>query len=420
MAACLNGPVAAQSPPSPPPPPPPGAASDRSGVVPPSFTLEQLVELARTQSPGFAAARARISVAQAGLTTAAALPNPEIDVQAGRQSASGASMPGASSALGVLQPIDRPALREARRGVAATGLDAVRAQSGAFERDRIAELTLRFHDVLRLQAAARLAEEDLSTAEQIRSRVQVRVGTGEAPRFELIRADAERLNALRLVQAAASRIDVARAELRRLVGAALPADFSVAGSIADPVAPIAPLDTLRSAMLAGHPELLAVRAAVRNAEARLGLERERVKPAFAVRGTLERAPEITDSRLGLVVTVPVFDRREGPIAEASADAERARAELAERELALSQALEVAWQRFQIAQSQVLAYESGLLREAEAALRVAEAAYRFGERGILEVLDAQRTLRTLRNELNTTRFDLRAARVELERLGAGIE
>jgi len=250
--------------------------------------------------------------------------------------------------------------------------------------------------------------------------VQVRVGTGEAPRFELIRADAERLNAQRAVQAAAARIDVARAELRRLVGATLPADFAVVGSIEDAV-PVPPtLESLRTSLRSSHPELAAARAAVRNAEARLALERERSRPTFAVRAGVERVPEVTDARIGLVVQVPIFDRRQGPIAEATADAERSRLELADRELQLGQALEVAWQRYRIALGQVAAYESGLLREAEAALRVAEAAYRFGERGILDYLDAQRTFRTIRNELNATRYDLRAALVELERLRAESE
>jgi cobalt-zinc-cadmium efflux system outer membrane protein len=135
---------------------------------------------------------------------------------------------------------------------------------------------------------------------------------------------------------------------------------------------------------------------------------------------MERTPEVLDARLGLVVQVPVFDRREGPIAEARAEAERVRLLLADTELRLTQTLDAAWQRYRIALGQVSAYESGILREAEAALRVAEAAYRFGERGILDFLDAQRTLRTLRSELNATRYDLRAALVELERLRAESE
>ncbi len=417
-------PAAAQSqspPASVPSPVPPAVTTASPVVVAPTVTLPALIDLALRNNPGLAATRARIDVAQGGLLTARAIPNPEIELQGGRQGGRADGVPsGGTGQLGVLLPIDRPSLREARREVAATGIDAARADARVAERDLVAEVKLRYYDVLRLQAAARLAEEDLSIAEQIRTRVQVRVGTGEAPRFELIRADTERLNAQRALQAAVARIDVARAELRRLVGPQLPAEFSLAGSIGDAVGTPPSLDRVRAEMLERHPELVAARAAVRNAESRIALELQRRKPAFGVRATTERTPDIVDSRIGLVVQVPVFDRREGPIAEATAEAERNRLLLADRELLLTQALESAWQRYQIALGQVSAYESGILREAEAALRVAEAAYRFGERGILDFLDAQRTLRTLRSELNATRYDLRAALVELERLRAESE
>ena len=59
--------------------------------------------------------------------------------------------------------------------------------------------------------------------------------------------------------------------------------------------------------------------------------------------------------------------------------------------------------------------AAFLREAEAALRVAEAAYRFGERGILDWLDAQRTYRAARNELISARYDLATVSVEIDRL-----
>ena len=64
-----------------------------------------------------------------------------------------------------------------------------------------------------------------------------------------------------------------------------------------------------------------------------------------------------------------------------------------------------------------ALESGIVRQAESALKVAEAAYRFGERGFLEVLDAQRVYRAARVELIAARFELASAWVEMERLRA---
>lgn len=66
-----------------------------------------------------------------------------------------------------------------------------------------------------------------------------------------------------------------------------------------------------------------------------------------------------------------------------------------------------------------ALEQGLLREAQEAVRASETAYVLGERGILEVLDAQRVLRTVRLSLLNARFDRQAAVVEIEEL-RGIE
>ena len=265
-----HAPAIAQSPPRPStaqaPTPPAGALADPA-VVAPTITLAALIDLARRGNPGLAAVRARVDVAQGGLISARAIPNPEIELQGGRQGArSDGTQSGGTGQLGMLLPIDRPSLREARRDVAVTGIDAARTDARVAERNLVAEVKLRYFEVLRLQAAARLAEEDLSIAEQIRTRVQVRVGTGEAPRFELIRADTERLNAQRALQAAVARIDVARSELRRQVGPQLPVDFALAGNIGDEPGAPPPLETVRAEMLERHPELQAARAALRNAD----------------------------------------------------------------------------------------------------------------------------------------------------------
>jgi cobalt-zinc-cadmium efflux system outer membrane protein len=91
--------------------------------------------------------------------------------------------------------------------------------------------------------------------------------------------------------------------------------------------------------------------------------------------------------------------------------------LQSQEFSLAQTLEVAYQQYEIAQTQVTALESGILKQAEAALKVAESAYRFGERGFLEVLDAQRVYRAARAELIAARYELATAWVEIERLRA---
>ena len=61
------------------------------------------------------------------------------------------------------------------------------------------------------------------------------------------------------------------------------------------------------------------------------------------------------------------------------------------------------------------FETGIINQAESALRVAQAAYRFGERGLLDVLDAQRVLRSVRADLLQARFEYQVAVSEILRL-----
>ena len=72
-------------------------------------------------------------------------------------------------------------------------------------------------------------------------------------------------------------------------------------------------------------------------------------------------------------------------------------------------------RYEVSREQVQIIEEGLLEEARRALRGAEVAYRSGERGILEYLDSQRTLRDIRLDLVRARGEMERAGVEIERL-----
>lgn len=383
----------------------------------PRYTLQQLLELARANHPALAASQAQVQAAQAGIATARAWPNPEVEAMAGRQRA---RMPGAAegrtNSVSITQKLDLPWQRAARTQAADAAYEASHATARSQARDVEADLKLRFYDVVRREAEQRNAREDVTLVEQIRRGVAVRVETGEAPRYELIRGDAELLNAQRNEQAAALRVQQALAELRRAVGADLPQTFDVdAGAETPSVAHLPPLADLVSTVLATHPELEADRAAVREAEARLAHERSQRWPSLALRGSVDRQPDLQDSRVGLVMSIPLFDRRDGPVGEAVAARERARALLRDRELRTRQAVESAYRQYEIAESQVSALESGVIKQAESALRVAEAAYRHGERGILDYLDAQRVFRQARNDLIAARADLRTAAVELDRL-----
>lgn len=383
----------------------------------PAYDLSHLEMLAMESSRAVLAARDQVTAARYAVDGAAAFPNPELEYLAGNARARnpGGNF-GRAQSVTLTQPLDMPWRRAARIGTADASLLATTAATQAFEADLLARLRVRYFDVLRRQADLNNSRDDVLLMESVRSRIALRVETGDAPRFELIKVDAEALNSQKTAQAADFRVEQARLLLRQVVGGALPADFALRGQL-DAVPELMPLDALRKVMLENSPDLARARAETVRAERQLDLERSQRWPTVAVKASLDDETDSRTTKLGLVVSIPLWDRRRGPVGEATAQLSRARHELEYQAFSLGQALEVAYQQYGIAQAQVTALESGIVHQAQAALKVAEAAYRFGEGGFLDVLDAQRVHRAARVELIAARFELATAWVEIERLRA---
>jgi cobalt-zinc-cadmium efflux system outer membrane protein len=152
-------------------------------------------------------------------------------------------------------------------------------------------------------------------------------------------------------------------------------------------------------------------------EKKLSEEKALRLPKVALRAESEQDTEYNNRRVGLAIEVPLWNWRSGPVGQATARLAQTSDQLIYQEFSLLQALESAYQQFNIAQAQVSALESGIVRQTANALRISEIAYRAGEKGFLEVLDAQRAYRAARNELITARFELSSAWAEIERIRA---
>ena len=386
-------------------------------VAQPEFDLPKLEALALSSSRAVLSARDQITAARYAVDSAGAFPNPELEYLGGTSRSRGVGgNTGDARSVTLTQPLDMPWRRSARIGAAEAGLESTTAAVRAFEADTVARLRLSYFEVLRRDVELSNTREDLAAMESVRSRIALRVETGEAPRFELIKADAELLNVQKTAQAAGFRGEQARSQLRQSVGGALPADFALRGLLRD-VPELPPLDSLLKQLAQTSPDLARARSEMVRAQHQLDLERRQRWPNVALKAGMEEDPDMRANKLGVVVSIPLWDRRSGPVGEASAQLSRARHELAAQEFSLAQQLEIAFQQYEIAQAQVVALESGILKQAEAAVKVAEAAYRFGERGFLEVLDARRVFRAARAELITARYELASAWVEIERLRA---
>lgn len=390
---------------------------DQSPPLP--LTIDQALALAEKNSPPLQQGQAMVNRARAGIQSAKAYSNPSVEFLEGHQSARPITTPGVPGILqhySATQTIEIPAERGTRIRVSELDLSSNEHQLAAIRLAVAARVKRVFYDVLRRKQQLAYAQDNLALVEDLRRRVALEVKVGEKGKLELTRSEAELARARAAVKSADIQLANARAVLKATIGAPVEDSFDPQGEPASRVA-LPPLAQVRQQVLASHPVLAEAATRTEQAQAAVQHEQARRIPAPNVYGEYERQPDLTLYRFGINVPLPLWDRRKGPIAEAAAEVQRTQAASRQRRLELMAALDSAYDQYQLSDQQVQGLEAGSLREAQAAVDAARSAYKFGERGILEVLDAQRVLQGVRNDLLDALFARQAALIDLEELGA---
>ena len=381
----------------------------------PSLSLPELMSTILVHNPGLQVARRARDQAAAGVSTAAALANPRLEWSEGQTQARLASAnPGRVQGWALSQFIENPVLRGARMEAARANERGSCHQVAIVRNELAAQVQLRAFEYLLRRAEVRATTEDVALLEQVRERVRLRVESGEAARYEIIKADAEIINARQRQQNATLQAEQALLSLNRLAAGQLPARWSLRGALDDEIR-LGELDEIQRQAQVHNPEIKALQSQVEKAQSQQQAARASRWPGVEVRYTESTDVELRHGTLGVQMQIPLLDQRSGPMAEAAAELERARIRLEGRQAEMRQQVLQAWKSLEMARLRVEALGQGAMREAEAALRVAQAAYRFGERGILDVLDAQRVRQSVRADLLDARYQVQAARIDLDYL-----
>lgn len=386
-------------------------------AAPKVLTLDEALTLAEQNHPALQVAAGRVAGATAAVRTAGAYINPQLSGAAfGYQRVvTPGNVGGLLHTFTLSQDITLPSVRRARITAAELGRQTSEFALAEDQLNLRGLVKQAFFEAMRRRSEIQIARENLQLLEDLFRRIRVQFEVGEAPRLELTRAEAEVSVARVQAQSAERRYSAAMADLHAAIGTPLTG--------VEPQAPLYPATALPSLedlvleVLARHPGIAGAENETRRAEANVEVEKKLKIPQPNVWMNLIKQPDVDQYWYGVSIPIPIFNRREGQIAEAEAAVRQADSYSDYRKLQLTAAVERAYGQYNVAQSEVEMFESGIILQAEAALRAAEAAFQFGERGIIEVLDAQRVLRATRFEYLNAQFDRQQALVVLEQLGA---
>jgi cobalt-zinc-cadmium efflux system outer membrane protein len=378
------------------------------------LTLDALVNLAVTQAPSLAAARARIEAARGARRQAALRPNPTASFEQ-REQFEG---PEAQTMVGFVWPLDL-FRRGPRVAVADEAVRATEYWADDEVRERAAGVRERATEVLAALRQLTIAEDRARFAKSRTDVLAARAEAGAAPPLDRDLADVEWRRSETEVIAWQSAADRALAALKASVG--LPADA--------PLRLAATLDQAATALpaipsgdaLPTRSDVRALEFEVRQADAEIARARSDARIDLGVYAAyMNRQPDpslggrMHEGALGLTVNLPWRNRQQGAIAAATATKRAAEFSLSARRLDARAEIDAARIREAAATQALALYRDGLMDLAQRNLGVVRESFDLGRGTLLDVIDEERRYLELQSAYTAALREVVDARTALLR------
>ena len=354
-------------------------------------------------------ARAAVSGAAADVRTAGQLPNPELSLNVLSISpgsgfgAGGLKDKKMDSQLRIDQLIERGGKRDLRIKGAEARLAAAGLDLDDTARQQLGVLRYAYYNLRLAQEKLAIARDTAELYGKAAEAGRLRLKAGDLAPVDVSRLQIDKARADADARQAEADLDQARVALAYLIGR----ESDGASLVAADNWPSLEEQALEQAPLDQRPDLEAARKRLAAAEADRDLAKAKksrdVTVGFQLERNLQNAP--TNS-FGFGVSVPLFiwHEYEGDIARAESDLDVARQQLAQQQAMAVGQVAQARSALLAARDRYRRLEGGLLADAERVAKAAELAYGKGAMGLMDLLDARRTLRQIQFEAASARAD----------------
>src|SRR6266852_2949735 len=384
-----------------------------------TITLEELQQMALQKNPTFGQSAANIQAAQGRKKQSGLYPNPIVGYQ-GEQIRGGSFHGGEQGffvqqdivlggKLGLNRQIFHQELKQAETEADEQKLRVVTNVRMSYIQALSAQQTLELRNNL-----SKLADDAVETSHQLAN-----VGQADAP--DVLESEVESQQAQLAVTMAEQNQQRVWKALAAVVGnPGLPL-MRLEGKLED--APPVNAEELVEKIVNESPAVKIAELGVRRAEAALVRERREPIPDLQLRGGMQQNGELLSAPNGRAVglqgfadvgvRIPIFDRNQGNIATAKADAERARREVDRVKLVLRERAASVVQSYTFSQTAVDRYKNQMVPRAQKAYEMYTKKYKAMAAAYPQVLIAHRTLMQLEVSYVTALENLATSSLSLQ-------
>lgn len=402
-------------------------ASGLREKLPDEITLNQALSLALMHNPELSASTWEMVTGKARSIQAGLFPNPELAVEVENiggsrkvESPDGSServrrFDEAETTVTLSQLIELGGKRSKRKQVAESKRSLLAWDFEAKRLDLITEVTNAFIDLLGLQERMLLTDGLADLFRDVFKTVSERVKAGKVSPVEATRAKVT-LSTIQIEQERVKRqLEASRMRLAATWGSNTPG-FERASGTLETIPALPPYESLLS-RISQNPEIARWDYELEQREAALRLEKAERYPDLTVSGGVRYLDESNDQTylMGISLPLPIINRNQGGILEATYDLQKAKRERTAAEVNTIAALDETYQTLLSAYTEVTVLRDTILPGAEAAFNASNEGYLEGKFSYLDVLDVQRSLFDAKDTYINSLLAYHKALMSIERL-----
>lgn len=379
-------------------------------------TLDDALRSAFEHHPDLKAAYALVDGARGSLVGAKSYPfNPRFLALAG--SRTGVVERSTDLAFELGQQVEIAGQRRRRMHMVESDIAAQRARWERSARLLAARVNVTFINAVEARQQLEVTEADVALTQRLLGFAQKRLDHGATTLLEVNLAATEFGRSQGRAQRAEGVLLVARTQLAQAMAVDPVSPPVPVGDLDMPRAPLPPLAELAASAQDNRADLEAFRALERRSNAQLRLARSQGAPDLVARGFWAREGPEKIIGGGGTISVPIFQRNQGPIAETRATVSRTRAERESAELAAEQEIAGAYARYLAAVSTAERLQETVVGSLQKNLDLLQKALEAGKTTWPEVLIIRRSLIDARREHVTAQAEAGRAWIQLQ-LAAG--
>lgn len=377
-----------------------------------SLTLEAAIRIAQTDNPEIRVLASDIAAARGEVTTAKTWQNPEVFVAPGFSKERINSSAEFHGDFGLEQTFEWPGKRALRRSLAEKNVALRQIELAGFRSQLAIQVRRTYSTLWVTREVVALREQRLAFTKMFAATAKKKFADGFAPEFEATKADVEVMSAQKQLREAQAQNDAALASLNALMGRKPSLAIRVMGTV-DSTIPLPGQFTLFEQAMARNPGVKAQESMAERSGVALQSIRKSRLPDFKAGPTLEFSRDEQIAGFGITIPLPFWVRKRGEIATATAEQEKARAELEKLRHEIFRDVTTASQNLLAAKESLAFYTPALKDKLKASLTTAAQSYSEGRTSLLVYLELQRTYFDTESDYFATLQKMLEARAELE-------